>query len=158
MTISAHDFIKKYQLDNYSEKLLLIGEKKVEFYNDFDRVLSSICNIFVKISNLMSLRGGQVLLGLAKLENSENIINKSDVQRCLNIDRLEKLLHAFEYLEDQNYIRVRKKNPKFHIVELNEKDNPDLKIFKEIIQKFWISPQEQKIKFQNWRGKRNHES
>ena len=158
MTISVHDFIKKYQLDNYSEKLLLIGEKKVEFYNDFDRVLSSICNIFVKISNLMSLRGGQVLLGLAKLENSENISNKSDVQRCLNIDRFEKLLHAFKYLEDQNYIRVRKKNPKFHIVELNEKDNPDLKIFKEIIQKFWISPQEQKIKFQNWRGKRNYES
>lgn len=155
MTISVHDFINKYQLDNFNEILLLEGEKKVEFYNDFDRILRSICNIFEKISNLMSLRGGQVLLGLAKLKKSDTIINKSDVQKCLNIDRFEKLLHAFEYLEDQNYIRVQRKNPKFHVVELNEKDNPDLKIFKEIIQNFWISPQEQKIKFQNWRGKKD---
>ncbi len=157
MIKSVHDFINKYQLDNYSERLLLKGETKVEFYNDFEIILKSICNIFVKLSNLMSLRGGQVLMGLAKLEDSENIINKSDVQKCLNIDRFEKLLHAFEYLKDQNYIKIKKKNPKFHLVELNEVDYPDLRIFKEIIQKFWISPQEQKTKFKDWSETKNHE-
>ena len=157
MTISVENFIEKYQLDNFSKALILKGELKVRFFNDFNNVLKAICNIFIKISNIMSLRGGQVLLGLAKLKDSESIINKSDVQKCLNIDRLEKLLHAFEYLEDQNYIKVHKKNPKFHIVELNEKDNPDLKLFREIIQKFWISPQEEKEKLQEWREKKNHE-
>ena len=157
MAISIEKFIDKYQLDNFKGTFQLKGEEKVEFYNDFNNILRSICNIFVKISNLMSLRGGQVLLGLAKLGNSENIINKSDIQKCLNLDRLEKLLHAFEYLEDQKYIKVRKKNPKFHIVELNEKDYPDLKIYKEIIHKYWVSPQEQKKEFQQWREKNNHE-
>ena len=154
MAISIEKFIDKYQLDNFKGTVQLKGEEKVEFYNDFNNILRSICNIFVKISNLMSLRGGQVLLGLAKLGNSENIINKSDIQKCLNLDRLEKLLHAFEYLEDQKYIKVRKKNPKFHIVKLNEKGYPDLKLYKEIIQKFWVSPQEQKKEFQQWREKK----
>jgi len=157
MTTSVENFIEKYQLDNFSEALILKGELKVGFFNDFNNILKAICNIFIKISNIMSLRGGQVLLGLAKLEDSESIINKSDVQKCLNIDRFEKLIHAFEYLKDQNYIKVHKKNPKFHIVKLNEKDNPDLKLFKEIIQKFWISPQEEKEKLQEWREKKNHE-
>ena len=154
MTISIEKFIEKYQLDNFKGAFQLKGAEKVEFYNDFNNILRSICNIFVKISNLMSLRGGQVLLGLAKLGNSENIINKSDIQKCLNLDRLEKLFHAFEYLEDQKYIKVRKKNPKFHIVKLNEKDYPDLKLYKEIIQRFWVSPQEQKKEFQQWREKK----
>ncbi|MHA2038463.1 MAG: hypothetical protein ACW98X_18675 [Promethearchaeota archaeon] len=157
MTISIENFIEKYQLDNFKRVFELKGEEKVEFYNDFIKILRSICNIFVKISNLMSLRGGQVLLGLAKLENSENIINKSDIQKCLNLDRFEKLVPAFEYLEDQKYIKVRKKNPKFHVVELNEKDYPDLKVYKEIIHKFWVSPQEQKKEFQQWREKNSHE-
>jgi len=155
MIISIKDFIEKYQLDNFKGTFQLKGEEQVEFYNDFNKILKSICNIFVKISNLMSLRGGQVLLGLAKLENSENIINKSDIQKCLNLDRFEKLVHAFEYLEDQKYIKVRKKNPKFHVLELNDKDYPDLKIFKEIIQKFYVSPQEQKKEFQQWRENGN---
>ncbi|MFW9877053.1 MAG: hypothetical protein ACFFG0_28515 [Candidatus Thorarchaeota archaeon] len=157
MSTSIERFIEKYKLDNFSEVLMLKGELKVTFFNDFNNILKTICNVFKKISNIMSLRGGQVLLGLAKLEDSESIINKSDVQKCLNIDRFEKLLHAFEYLEDQNYISVHKKNPKFHIVELNEKDNPDLKLFKEIVQKFWISPQEEKEKLQEWREKINYE-
>ncbi|MFX1315676.1 MAG: hypothetical protein ACFE9T_07420 [Promethearchaeota archaeon] len=157
MTTSVEKFIEKYQLDNFNETLMLKGELKIDFFNDFNNILKAICNIFKKISNIMSLRGGQVLLGLAKLEDSERVINKSDVQKCLNIDRFEKLLHAFEYLEDQNYIKVHKKNPKFHIVELNEKDNPDLKLLKEIIQKYWISPQEEKEKLKEWSEKKNHE-
>ena len=97
-----------------------------------------------------SLRGGQVLMSLAKLEASETVINKTDVKRNLAIDRLEKLLHAFDYLEQNNYVIIEKKTSKFHVVSLNEEDNPDFSLFKEIIQKYWLSPEEELEKAKRW--------
>ncbi|MFX0141800.1 MAG: hypothetical protein ACFFDN_49645, partial [Candidatus Hodarchaeota archaeon] len=92
----------------------------------------------------------QVLMSLAKLQTHESVINKTDVKSCLNIDRLEKLMHAFDYLEQQNYITIDRKTKKFHIINLNEKNNPDFKLFQEIIQKFWTSPEEDKEKAKRW--------
>jgi len=91
-------------------------------------------------------------MSLAKLEKPESVINKTDVRNSLNIDRGEKLLHAFEYLEKQNYIKIRKKTSKFHIVKLNERDNPDFKLFREIVEKFWTTPENDKNKAKIWSG------
>ncbi|MFX1354850.1 MAG: hypothetical protein ACFFGP_12885, partial [Promethearchaeota archaeon] len=92
-------------------------------------------------------------MSLAKLQKESTVINKTDIMHSLNIDRLEKLFHAFEYLEKENYINIEKKTEKFHIVSLNEKDNPDLTIFREIVQKYWLTPQEESEKAKRWSGK-----
>ncbi|MCJ7647111.1 MAG: hypothetical protein MUP85_00715, partial [Candidatus Lokiarchaeota archaeon] len=81
-----------------------------------------------------------------------SVINKTDIKRNLNIDRLEKLFHAFDYLEENNYINIEKKTSKFHVIRLNEKDNPDFTLFREIIQKFWTSPEEEEERVKKWRG------
>jgi hypothetical protein len=99
------------------------------------------------------MRGGQVLMSLAKLQSDEAVINKTDIKNSLNIDRLEKLKYAFDYLEEANYIKIEKKTERFHIVRLNEDEIPDLKIFREIVQKYWTSPEEEKEKAQRWSGK-----
>ncbi|MHA2218273.1 MAG: hypothetical protein ACXADW_06025, partial [Candidatus Hodarchaeales archaeon] len=62
----------------------------------------------------------------------------------------EKLIHAFETLREHNYIEIKKKTSKFHMVRLNEKDNPDFMLFRELVQKFWTSPQEEKDKAKSW--------
>ena len=152
MSISIEEFIEKYYIDNFNEILELKGQKKVNFYNDFIDLIKSIARIFDKLTNIASLRGGQVLMSLAKLEKSESVINKTDIKRNLNIDRLEKLVHAFEYLEQNNYINIEKKTSKFHVIKLNEKDNPDFTLFREIVQKFWISPEEEEERVKKWRG------
>ena len=154
MIISYEDFIKKYKLDDFKDKLELKSHEKIDFYNDFNDIMKGICKIFDKLTNIASLRGGQVLMSLAKLQQSEAVINKTDIKRNLNIDRLEKLSHAFEYLERQNYIKVEKKSSKFHIIKLNVKENPDFKLFQEIIQKFWSSPEEDKESISLWRDSR----
>jgi len=148
--LSFNDFIDKYHIDNFEEQLELEGRNKVTFFNDLITIMNSICRIFNKLTSIFSLRGGQVLMSLAKLQASEEIISKTDVMKCLNIDRREKLIHAFDFLLEQNYIKLKKKTSKFHIVKLNEKDNPDFKLFREIVQKFWISPQEAKDKIKSW--------
>lgn len=150
MTISYEDFIKKYQLDDFSKGLELKGYEKVNFYNDLNEIMKIICKIFDKLTTISSLRGGQVILSLAKLQKQESIINKTDIKSCLNIDRLEKLMHAFDYLEQQNYIAIKRKTKKFHIVKLNDKDNPDFNLLQEIIQRFWSSPEEEKEKAKKW--------
>ena len=152
MTISYEEFLKKYSLENVNNKLELKGQEKVDFYNDLDKLLKVICRIFDKLTNIASLRGGQVLMSLAKLQETEGVINKTDVMRSLNIDRLEKLSHAFEYLENQNYIKVEKKSSKFHIIKLNKEENPDFKLFQEVIQKFWSSSEENKRSIKLWRN------
>ena len=149
--ISFNGFIKKYHLDNFNERLELIGHDKINFYNDLDALMNSICRIFDKLTTISSLRGGQVLMSLAKLLSTEDVISKSDILNCLNLDRHEKLIHAFDFLNDQNYIKIKKKTSKFHLVNLNEKDNPDFKIFREIVQKYWTCPQEIKINLKSWR-------
>lgn len=151
MTISYEDFIQKYQLDDFKTGLELIGHEKVNFYNDLNEIFKSIGKIFDKLTTIASLRGGQVLMSLAKLHKSNTVINKTDVKSCLNIDRLEKLMHAFDYLEQQNFIKIERKTKKFHIVKLNSKDNPDFILFKELVQKFWSSPEEQREKVRKWR-------
>lgn len=151
MTISYEDFIQKYQLDDFKIGLELKGHEKINFYNDINEIFKSICKIFDKLTTIASLRGGQVLMSLAKLYDSNTVINKTDVKSCLNIDRLEKLMHAFDYLEQQNYIRIEKKTKKFHIIKLNHENNPDFNLFQEIVQKFWVSPEEQKEKASKWR-------
>ena len=150
MTISYEEFLKKYSLENVNNKLELKGQEKVDFYNDLDKLLKVICRIFDKLTNIASLRGGQVLMSLAKLQETEGVINKTDVMRSLNIDRLEKLRHAFEYLERENYINIEEKTEKFHILTLNEKNNPDLTIFKEIIKKYWLTPEQEIAKTRRW--------
>lgn len=151
MKISYEDFIKKYQLDDFKIGLELKGHEKVNFYNNLNEIFKVICTIFDKLTNIASIRGGQVLMSLAKLQSVESVINKSDVKNCLNIDRLEKLMHAFDYLEQQNYITIDKKTKKFHIVELNKRDNPDFILMQEIVNKFWTSPEEDKEKAIKWR-------
>ena len=148
--LSLNDFIEKYHLDNFEEHLELKGRNKITLFNELIAIMNSICRIFNKLTTIFSLRGGQVLMSLAKLQASEEIISKTDVMNCLNIDRREKLIHAFDFLLEQNYIKIKKKTSKFHIVKLNEKDNPDFKLFREIVQKFWISPLEEKDKLKSW--------
>ncbi|KKN61198.1 hypothetical protein LCGC14_0524390 [marine sediment metagenome] len=151
MTISYEDFIKKYKLDDLTEKLELKTHEKIDFYNDLNEIMKTICKIFDKITNIASLRGGQVLMSLAKLNDTEAVINKTDIKKNLNIDRLEKLTHSFEYLEHQNYIKVEKKSSKFHIIKLNKKENPDFKLFQEVVQKFWSSPEDDIKRIGSWR-------
>lgn len=150
MSQSYKDFLKKYNIDDFKTKLQLTGRTKIDFYNDIDKLLKSMCNIFDKLSNIAPMRGAQVLMGLAKLQETNQVINKTDIKKSLNIDRLEKLKYAFDYLENANYITIEKKTEKFHIIKLNEEDNPDLTIFKEIVQKYWKSPLEQKEKIKKW--------
>ena len=150
MSQSYKDFLKKYNIDDFKTKLQLTGRTKIDFYNDIDKLLKSMCNIFDKLSNIAPMRGAQVLMGLAKLQETNQVINKTDIKKSLNIDRLEKLKYAFDYLENANYIKIEKKTEKFHIIKLNEEDNPDLTIFKEIVQKYWKSPLEQKEKIKKW--------
>jgi hypothetical protein len=93
-------------------------------------------------------------MGLAKLQETNNVINKTDIKNCLNIDRLEKLKYAFDYLENAGYIKIEKKTEKFHIVKLNEEDNPDLTVFREIVQRYWKSPQEEVEQAKKWSEER----
>jgi hypothetical protein len=150
MPITIEDFITKYGLDNFNQPLNLVGAEKVEFYNDLNTIFRDVCNIFDRLSNIASLRGAMVLLALAKLTGQDAIINKTDVKNSLNIDRLEKLAHAFEYLEKKNTIKIKEKTPKFHIIKLNKEDNPDLYLFQEIVKKFWKSPEEKKKALHKW--------
>jgi len=148
---SFNDFLEKYNLGNFKEHLELKGKDKINFYSDLNSIMEGICRIFNRLTTIFSLRGGQVLMSLAKLQATEEAISKTDIMNCLNIDRREKLIHAFDFLLEQNYIKIKKKTSKFHIVKLNEKDNPDFKLFREIVQKFWISPQEEKKAAKLWR-------
>jgi len=150
MSQSYKEFLKKYNIADFKTKLQLTGRTKIDFYNDIDKLLKSMCNIFDKLSNIAPMRGAQVLMGLAKLQETNQVINKTDIKKCLNVDRLEKLKYAFDYLENANYIKIEKKTEKFHIVKLNEEDNPDLTVFREIVQKYWKSPLEQKEKIKKW--------
>jgi arginine utilization protein RocB len=150
MVISYKQLIKKYQLDNFQIGLELKSHEKLDFFNELDNILKTMCKIIDKLTSIASLRGGQVLMSLAKLQTPGNVVNKTDVKNCLNIDRLEKLIHAFNYLQHQNYIKIDRKTKKFHIIRLNIDDNPDFKLFQEVIQKFWISPEEEKEKIRKW--------
>jgi hypothetical protein len=151
MTISYEDFIQKYKLDDFKVELELKGHEKINFYNDLNKIFKTICKILDKVTTIASLRGGQVLMSLAKLQKLGTVLNKTDVKSCLNIDRLEKLKHAFDYLEQQNYIKIERKSQKFHIVKLNLDENPDFNLLQEIVEKFWTSPQEEKENAIKWR-------
>ena len=148
---SFDKFIQKYQLDDFDEELFLKGRNKIDFFNELRAIMETFCRILNRITTIFSLRGGQVLMSLAKLQSSDDVISKTDVLHSLDIDRREKLIHAFDYLLEQNYIKINKKTSKFHMVKLNEEDNPDFILFREIIQKFWTSPQEEKEKIKSWR-------
>lgn len=152
MPLTFEEFLDKYKIDDFTGPLELKGKDKISFYNDIMEMIKSVCRIFDKLTTIASLRGGQVLMSLAKLAASETVINKTDVKNNLGIDRLEKLLHAFDYLEQNNYIIIEKKTSKFHVVSLNEQDNPDFTLFKDIIQRFWLSPEEELEKAKRWRG------
>jgi len=150
MKFSFRNLLKKYQLDDFSIPLELKGKEKVEFFNDLHTLLETVCRILNKLTNIASLRGGQLLMSLAKLQSESTVVNKSDIMHDLNIDRLEKLLHAFNYLENENYIIIEEKTPKFHVIKLNEDDNPDFILFKEIVKMYWSSPSENKEKAKKW--------
>ena len=111
MTISLEDFVKKYGLSDFGKVLELRGMEKTDFFNDFTELMQGVCRLFDKITNVASLRGGQVLMSLAKLQEPESVVNKSDVKNCLNIDRIEKLAHAFEYLEQNKFVKINRKRP-----------------------------------------------
>ena len=150
MSQSYKDFLEKYKIDDFKTSLKLTGHTKIDFCNDIDKLLKSMSTIFDKLATIGTMRGAQVLMAVAKLSGPEKVINKTDVKNCLNIDRLEKLNSAFEYLDKANYIMIEKKTEKFHIVRLNEEDNPDLRVFREIIQKYWKSPQEEAEQVKKW--------
>jgi len=148
---SFNELSQKYGLDDFESELRLKGHQKVDFYNDLLNMLSTICRLFDMLTTTFSLRAGQVLMSLAKLQNIEEIITKTDIMNCLDIDRREKLLHAFDTLKDLNLINIHKKTSKLHLVKLNEEDNPDFTLFREIVEKFWTSPQEEKETIKRWR-------
>ncbi|NHJ24176.1 MAG: hypothetical protein EAX89_06355 [Candidatus Lokiarchaeota archaeon] len=154
MSITYEEFLKKYLIDDFKTNLKLTGRNKIDFYNDIDKLLGIICRIFDKLTSIAPMRGGQVLMALAKLSKPGVVINKTDIKNNLDIDRLEKLYYAFDYLEEHNYIKIEKKTEKFHIIRLNEEEIPDLKIFREIVQKYWTSPEEEKEKAKRWSGEK----
>ncbi|HUW89114.1 MAG TPA: hypothetical protein VMV43_01195 [Candidatus Nanopelagicaceae bacterium] len=154
MSRSYKDFLDKYKIDDFKTNLKLSGSTKIDFYNDIDKLLKTMSTIFDKLAMIAPMRGAQVLMAVAKLTGPDNVVNKTDIKRCLNIDRLEKILSAIDYLEDAKYITIEKKTEKFHIIKLNEEDNPDLIIFREIIQKYWKSPQEEVEQANKWRDEK----
>ena len=154
MSQSYKDFLDKYKIDDFKTSLKLTGRTKVDFFNDIDKLLKTMSTIFDKLAMIAPMRGAQVLLAVAKLTGPNNVVNKTDVKRCLNIDRLEKILSAINYLEKAKYITIEKKTEKFHIIKLNEEDNPDLIIFREIVQKYWKSPQEEVEQANKWRDEK----
>jgi len=154
MSQSYKDFLKKYKIDDFKTNLKLSGSTKIDFYNDIDKLLKTMSTIFDKLAMIAPMRGAQVLLAVAKLTGPNSVVNKTDIKRCLNIDRLEKILTAINYLEKAKYITVEKKTKKFHIIKLNEEDNPDLTIFREVVQKYWKSPQEEVEHANKWRDEK----
>jgi len=154
MSQSYKDFLDKYKIDDFKTNLKLSGSTKIDFYNDIDKLLKTMSTIFDKLAMIAPMRGAQVLLAVAKLTGPNNVVNKTDIKRCLNIDRLEKILSAIKYLEKAKYITIEKKTEKFHIIKLNEEDNPDLIIFREIVQKYWKSPQEEVEQANKWRDEK----
>ncbi|MFW9938831.1 MAG: hypothetical protein ACFFD5_14375, partial [Candidatus Thorarchaeota archaeon] len=83
MNVSFDNFIKKYKLDDFKIPLELKGKEKIELINDLNNLLQAICRILNKITSIASLRGGQVLMSLAKLESEDTVINKTDVMHNL---------------------------------------------------------------------------
>lgn len=154
MSQSYKDFLDKYKIDDFKTNLKLSGHTKIDFYNDIDKLLKSMSTIFDKLATIGTMRGAQVLMAVAKLTGPGKVVNKTDVKNCLNIDRLEKLKTAFVYLEEAKYITVEEKTEKFHIVKLNDEDYPDLKVFREIVQKYWKSPQEEVEQANKWSEER----
>jgi len=150
MSQSYKDFLDKYKIDDFKTSLKLTGHTKVDFYNDIDKLLKSMSTIFDKLATIAPMRGAHVLMAIAKLTGPNKVVNKTDVKNCLNIDRLEKIQPAIAYLEEANYITVEKKTEKFHIIKLNEENNPDLRVFREIIQNYWKSPQEEVEQAKKW--------
>ena len=154
MSQSYKDFLDKYKIDDFKTNLKLSGSTKIDFFNDIDKLLKTMSIIFDKLAMIAPMRGAQVLLAVAKLTGPNNVVNKTDIIRCLNIKRLEKILSAINYLEKAKYITIEKKTEKFHIIKLNEDDNPDLAIFREIVQKYWKSPQEEVEQANKWRDEK----
>ena len=154
MSQSYKDFLDKYKIDDFKTNLKLSGSTKIDFFNDIDKLLKTMSTIFDKLAMIAPMRGAQVLLAVAKLTGPNNVVNKTDIIRCLNIKRLEKIVSAINYLENAKYITIEKKTEKFHIIKLNEEDNPDLTIFREIVQKYWKSPQEEVDQANKWRGEK----
>jgi len=150
MSQSYKDFLDKYKIDDFKTSLKLSGHTKVDFFNDIDKLLKSMSTIFDKLATMGTMRGAQVLMAIAKLTGPDKVVNKTDVKNCLNIKRLEKILPSIEYLENAKYITIEEKTKKFHIVKLNEQHYPDLRIFREIIQKYWKSPQEEVEQAEKW--------
>jgi len=154
MSQSYQDFLDKYKIDDFKTSLKLTGRTKVDFFNDIDKLLKTMSTIFDKLAMIAPMRGAQVLLAVAKLTGPNNVVNKTDIIRCLHIERLEKIKSAIDYLEKAKYITIEKKTEKFHIIKLNEDDNPDLAIFREIVQKYWKSPQEEVEQANKWRDEK----
>ncbi len=150
MSQSYKDFLEKYKIDDFKTNLKLSGHTKIDFYNDIDKLLRIMSTIFDKLATIGTLRGAQVLMAIAKLGGPDKVVNKTDVKNCLNIKRLEKILPAIDYLKQAKYITIEEKTKRFHILKLNEEDNPDLRLFREIIQKYWRSPREEVDKAEKW--------
>ncbi|MHA1241789.1 MAG: hypothetical protein ACTSQU_13555 [Promethearchaeota archaeon] len=154
MSQSYKDFLDKYKIDDFKTSLKLTGRTKVDFYNDIDKLLKSMSTIFDKLATIVPMRGAHVLMAIAKLTGPDKVVNKTDVIRCLHVERLEKIKSAIEYLEKAKYITIEKKTEKFHIIKLNEGDNPDLAVFREIVQKYWKSTREEVEQAKKWSEER----
>lgn len=150
MTISLNEFIKKYELDVLNKSLELKGLNKAEFLNDLKIIMQSISKLFDSLASTSFKNEGLLLLGLAKLQKKDAVILKSDIKNCLLIERYDALTNSFEKLEKQNYIKIKEIRANIHQVKLNEEDNPNFKIFREIVQNYWESPEEQKNRVKKW--------
>jgi len=139
MSQSYKDFLDKYKIDDFKTSL---------------KLLKSMSTIFDKLATITPMRGAHVLMAVAKLTGPDKVVNKTDVKNCLNIDRLEKIQPALEYLKKAKYITIEKKTERFHIIKLNKEDNPDLSVFREIVQKYWKSPREEVEQAKKWSEER----
>lgn len=143
--------MEKYELNDINKPLELSGREKIEFLNDLRNIMESISNLFDKLTNINSIREGLVLIAIAKLQKLDAVILKKNVMDCLKIPRYDAIKRAFEDLEKQDYIKL-EEIASGHRIKLNDNKFTDLVILREIIQRYWESPEEQNNRTKKWRG------
>ena len=151
MPLSYSSFIKKYNLNDITTPLSLVGTQKVDFVNDFNSLFKSLCTVFDKFATIASekkARCCQTLMAIAKLCLNGSKINKAGIMKALKLDKYREL--DLEPLKEHELIIIDKVNSNLHLLGLNLEKNPDLKIFSEIIQEYWQTINDNSEDAQKW--------